>query len=76
MEALSMLASPQIKMVKPPDKKRGISDRSSFLRRRSVKLEAPEPGDIFAHSVYFHFRFNSVYFLACCNTVDRSYWKS
>ena len=30
IEALSMFASPQIKMVKPPDKKRGISDRSSF----------------------------------------------
>ena len=38
IEALSMLASPQIKTVKPPDKKPGISDRSSFLRRRSVKF--------------------------------------
>ena len=39
IEALSMLASPQIKTVKPPDKKPGISDRSSFLRRRSVKFQ-------------------------------------
>ena len=29
---------PQIKTVKLPDKKPGISDRSSFLRRRSVKF--------------------------------------
>ena len=36
IEALSMLVSAQIKTVKPPDKKPGISDRSSFLRRRSV----------------------------------------
>ena len=39
IEALSMLASPQIKTVKPPDKKPGISHRSSFLRRRSVKFQ-------------------------------------
>ena len=31
IEALSMLASPQIRTVKPPDKKPGISDRSSFF---------------------------------------------
>ena len=31
-----MLVSPQIKTVKPPGKKPGISDKSSFLRRRSV----------------------------------------
>ena len=30
IEALSMLASPQIKTVKPSDKKPGISDRSFF----------------------------------------------
>ena len=30
IEALSMLTSPQIKTVKPHDKKPGISDRSSF----------------------------------------------
>ena len=36
IEALSMLVSPQIKTVKPPDKKPCISDGSSFLRRRSV----------------------------------------
>ena len=39
IEALSMLASPQIKTVKPPDKKPDISDRSSFLGRRSVKFQ-------------------------------------
>ena len=39
IEVLSMLASPLIKMVKPPDKKPGISDRSSFLRQRSVELQ-------------------------------------
>ena len=36
IEALSMLVSAQIKTVKPPDKKPGISDSSSFLPRRSV----------------------------------------
>ena len=39
---------PQIKTVKPPDKKPGISDRSSFLRRRSVWQNCvttfPRPG--------------------------------
>ena len=30
---------PQIKTVKPPDKKPGISDRSSFLRRRSRRFQ-------------------------------------
>ena len=30
---------PQIKTVKPPDKKPSISDRYSFLRRRSVKFQ-------------------------------------
>ena len=34
-----MLTSPQIKTVKPPDKKGGISDRSSFLHRRTVKFQ-------------------------------------
>ena len=34
-----MLATPQIKTVKPPDKKPGISDRSFFLRRRNVKFQ-------------------------------------
>ena len=34
-----MLATLQIKTVKPPDKKPGISDRSFFLRRRSVKFQ-------------------------------------
>ena len=33
-----MLFSPQIKTVKPPYKKPGISDRESFLHRRSVKF--------------------------------------
>ena len=39
IKVLSMLTSPQIKMVKPPDKKPGISDRLSFLHRRSVKFQ-------------------------------------
>ena len=39
IEVLSMVASPLIKMVKPPDKKPGISDRSSFLHQRSVELQ-------------------------------------
>ena len=39
IEALSMLASPQIKTVKPPDKKPGISDKSSFFRRRSFQFQ-------------------------------------
>ena len=40
IEALSMLASPRIKTVKPPDKKPGTcSDRSSFLHRRIVKFQ-------------------------------------
>ena len=39
LEVLSMLASTQIKTVKPPYKKPSISDRSSFLRRRSVKFQ-------------------------------------
>ena len=39
IESLSMLAWPQTKTVKRPDKKPGISDRSSFLRRRSVKFQ-------------------------------------
>ena len=34
-----MLASPQIKTVKLPDEKPGISDRSSSLRRRKVKFQ-------------------------------------
>ena len=38
IEVLSTPSSPQIKTVKPPDKKPGISDRSSFLLRRSVKF--------------------------------------
>ena len=37
-QGLSMLASPQIQTVKPPDKKPGISDKSTFMRRRSVKF--------------------------------------
>ena len=40
IEALSTLDSPQIKTVKPPDKKPGISDRSSFLRRRRLKFSS------------------------------------
>ena len=40
IEALSMLASPRIKTVKPPDKKPGTcSDRPSFLHRRIVKFQ-------------------------------------
>ena len=39
IKGLSMLASPQIKTVKPPEKKPGVSDRSSPLRRRSVKIQ-------------------------------------
>ena len=40
IEALSMLTSPRIKTVKPPDKKPGTcSDRSSFLHRRVVKFQ-------------------------------------
>ena len=38
IEVLSTPSSPQIKIVKPPDKRPGISDRSSFLLRRSVKF--------------------------------------
>ena len=34
-----MLASPQIKTIKPPDKKPGISDGLSFLRRCGVKFQ-------------------------------------
>ena len=37
IQGLSMLASPQT--VKPPDKKPGISVKSSFMRRRSVKFQ-------------------------------------
>ena len=39
MKLLSMLGSPQIKTVKLPDKKPGISDRLSLLRRRSGKIQ-------------------------------------
>ena len=39
IEALSMLASPQIKTVKPPDKEPGIFDRSYFFSWRSVKFQ-------------------------------------
>ena len=39
IEALSMLASPQIKTVKPPDKKPGISYKPSFFSRRSVRFQ-------------------------------------
>ena len=39
IEALSMLASPQIKTVKPPDKKPSISDKPSFFSRRSVRFQ-------------------------------------
>ena len=39
IQGLSMLASPLIQTVKPPDKKPGISDKSSFMRRRSVKFQ-------------------------------------
>ena len=39
IEALSMLASPQIKMIKPPDKKPGISDRLFFLCWCSVEFQ-------------------------------------
>ena len=34
-----MLASPRINTVKPPDKKPGISDRSSLLRQRRLKIQ-------------------------------------
>ena len=34
-----MLASSQIKTVKPPDKKPGFSNRLSFLPQRSVKFQ-------------------------------------
>ena len=48
IEVLRTLASPQIQTVKLPDKKPGISDRSSFLRRRSVWQNCvttfPRPG--------------------------------
>ena len=40
IEALSMLASSQIKTVKPPNKKPCISDRSSFLHQHSVKFQS------------------------------------
>ena len=39
IQGLNMLASPQIQTVKPADKKSGISDKSSFMRRRSVKFQ-------------------------------------
>ena len=39
IQGLSMLASPQIQTVKLPDKKPGISDKSSTMRRRSVKFQ-------------------------------------
>ena len=38
-EVLSMLASHQITTVKSPNKKPGISDRSSILHQRSVKFQ-------------------------------------
>ena len=34
-----MLASPQINTVKHPNKKPGISDRSSLLRQRRLKIQ-------------------------------------
>ena len=39
IQGLSMPASPQIQTVKLPDKKPGISDKSSTMRRRSVKFQ-------------------------------------
>ena len=39
IKVLSMLASLQTKTVKSPDKKLSISDRSSFLCRRSVRFQ-------------------------------------
>ena len=40
IETLSMLASPRIKTVKPPDKMPGTcSDKSSFLHRCVVKFQ-------------------------------------
>ena len=39
IQGLNMLASPQIQKVKPADKKPGISDKSPFMRRRSVKFQ-------------------------------------
>ena len=50
IKVLSMLASPQIKTVKPPDKKPGISDRSSLLRRRSVKIQFLLAKTVLQHS--------------------------
>ena len=49
MEALSMPASLLIKTVKSPDKKPGISDRSSFLRRRSVKFQFVQVETVLQH---------------------------
>ena len=49
MQALSMLASLLIKTVKSPDKKPGISDRSSFLRRRSVKFQFVQVETVLQH---------------------------
>ena len=39
IELLSMLASPQTRTIKTHNKKPGISDRSSFLRRHSFKFQ-------------------------------------
>ena len=39
MAALSMLGAPRLKRFNLPIKKPGISDRSSLLRRRSIKFQ-------------------------------------
>ena len=40
IQGLSMLTSPQIQTVKPPDKNPSVSDKSSFMRRRSVRFNS------------------------------------
>ena len=45
-----MLASPQIKTIKPPDKKPGISDRLSFLCRCGVKFQFVLAETVLQHS--------------------------
>ena len=47
---LSMPSSPQIEMVKPPDKKAGISDRLSFLRWCSIKFSICLAETVLQHS--------------------------
>ena len=50
IEVLSMLASPLIKIIKPPDKKPGISDRSSFWVSIVLSYNIPLAGLLQKHA--------------------------